>query len=1283
MVDASRSFDELLEKQRSHAKQNPAFDDGADSIPTFYSMSGPTRDVVTPLVDYSDDDGDDDDDNLPDLANDTKPNGHANGHASGTQNGSSNGHHAEHLTNGSVDGPHLTPTSDSEGSVSTGNGTEHSNGCDVGLVPRDDGSPGVSRRSDVPDAETMGSQIKDALAAHTSPRPDDKPWHLVSQAWWKSFCLYSKYSPPGMFDYGDDLDLYDEGPLPDEDPKFPGPLNNQDLIEDVAHPKLQEAPYSSSIFSMSNKTSFSMTSREDDQQKKATEAVTDDDDEDDNHGSDVSEDPLQLGAKMKRNCRLKTNIGENSDFTLLPSEVGDKLYSWFGGGPIITRPVYPAGKKSNRNTNIDIHGLKLRASYNAKPSTVILIHVSKGTTLAQFVKAARAKLQVPESSEVTPCNYRSGCNRGKLVAEEGDVIGDLSLDNDQRVLLMEEGAEPSLKIPTTSKKALLLLGANGSSTSSSSNLGAGSRSYNDRYTSGSGSSSSYGGGGGYGSHDYNREDVTKGLTGLNNIGNTCFMNSGLQCLSNTYALTEYFLHDGHVHDINEDNPIGMGGQLATEYAALVKELWAGKYRAVNPRNLKYVIGKFAQQFMGYAQQDSQELLAFLLDGLHEDLNRVRKKQYVEQKDSDGRPDHEVADESWDNHKVRNDSEIVDLFQGQLKSKVQCPTCAKVSITFDPFMYMSLPLKNSSVGKLVIVYVVRHKSHTFKYGVHVPKNVKAGDFLQKVATVCATDPSRLVLASVIVGGYHDDKHIDKLYRADHDLFDRFGQSRRMYIVYELPSPLADDEVVVKVFQQHTTSSSRSMYSSVDKIGFPFVVTLPKDGIISYEALREKVWLEARRFYREPSKHQRCSSDEESDDTHDPMDVELNGGSSSDDEGDAMVIQQPDRMDEEDDTNANNKRRRLGVEELKWLEHISLKVYCSSGNFIRRDLKKEHVRKQEEEERERRLQEEQEEKDVADENKENSAGSSVDGDCDGSEKTSDSAKDVDEARSMPRTYNGNFRQGSDKNVRDGGPLQLRTEQLSILWDDEAFERFDATMGTTTVVDDSAVEQDPTLGDCFRYFTEEEKLNAGDEWYCSNCEEHKQATKKFDLWRLPDYLVVHLKRFAGSSYTRRKLETMVDFPVEGLDLSPYAVGPTRDGAPPIYDLYAVSNHFGGMGGGHYTAYALNHTTKEWYSFDDSSVRHVVRASEVVSTAAYVLFYRKRKNDDGVDGGGGAGSGPVDSDVGGGGDVVDDASDDASDVVSDDVSDVSDVSDDDDERTAVGDEMDRAFDEDDEGGG
>ncbi len=74
------------------------------------------------------------------------------------------------------------------------------------------------------------------------------------------------------------------------------------------------------------------------------------------------------------------------------------------------------------------------------------------------------------------------------------------------------------------------------------------------------------------------------------------------------------------------------------------------------------------------------------------LMKNQKKEFVENKDSNGtEPDEKVANEAWSRHLKRNDSVVVDLFQGQYKSRVQCPKCSKISVTFDPFMYLSVPI----------------------------------------------------------------------------------------------------------------------------------------------------------------------------------------------------------------------------------------------------------------------------------------------------------------------------------------------------------------------------------------------------------------------------------------------------------------------------------------------------------------------------------------------------------------------------------------------------------------
>lgn len=350
-----------------------------------------------------------------------------------------------------------------------------------------------------------------------------------------------------------------------------------------------------------------------------------------------------------------------------------------------------------------------------------------------------------------------------------------------------------------------------------------------------------------------------GLCGLSNIGNTCFMNSALQCLSNTPPLTNYILNDNYINDINVNNPLGMHGEIAKTYADLIKNLWSGSNSTYIPREFKMAVGRFAPQFSSYSQQDCQELMAFLLDGLHEDLNRIKEKPYIEIKNEiELRPDEVVAAESWSNYRKRNDSIVVDTFHALLKSTLVCPECDLVSVTFDPFCYLSLPLP------------------------------------------------------------------------------------------------------VK---------------------------------------REKL-------------------------------TELEG---------------------------------------------------------------------------------------------------------------------------PKPA-----------------LQLK--------------------------------------DCISQFTDVERLGADDPWYCPKCKKHQQATKKFDIWSLPKILIIHMKRFSFSRSWRDKIDTMVEFPVEELDLSEHVLCPDQKGGNLTYDLIGVANHYGGLGGGHYTAYAKNVIQDSWFSFNDAIVTPT-NADSVVSKNAYVLFYQQRE--------------------------------------------------------------------------
>ncbi|VVC94749.1 unnamed protein product [Leptidea sinapis] len=146
-------------------------------------------------------------------------------------------------------------------------------------------------------------------------------------------------------------------------------------------------------------------------------------------------------------------------------------------------------------------------------------------------------------------------------------------------------------------------------------------------------------------------------------------------------------------------------------------------------------------------------------------------------------------------------------------------------------------------------------------------------------------------------------------------------------------------------------------------------------------------------------------------------------------------------------------------------------------------------------------------------------------------------------------------------------------------------------------------PPLKDCLKLYLNGETIPG---WNCPNCKEKRDAVKKLDISRLPPVLVIHFKRFyvdpkEYSCNAYRKKQTYIDFPLENLDMRQYSLNCTGN---PIYDLYAVSNHYGSMEGGHYTAYCKSSLYRKWYKYDDHLVTEI-SSSEVKSSAAYILFY------------------------------------------------------------------------------
>lgn len=738
-----------------------------------------------------------------------------------------------------------------------------------------------------------------------------------------------------------------------------------------------------------------------------------------------------------------------------------------------------------------------------------------------------------------------------------------------------------------------------------------------------------------------------GICGLQNLGNTCFMNSALQCLSNTPDLTRYILAGAWRDELNRDNPLGMSGEVARAYATLIDKLWNGTSKVFSPRDFKSTIGRFAPSFTGYHQHDSQELLAFLLDGLHEDLNRILKKPYTEVPDSNGRPDEEVAADCWDIHKARNDSIIVDLFQGQYKSTLVCPECEKVSVTFDPFMYLSLPLPINKKWIGTVTYVPYDPSKpVVDIKVQLPKGSTQRQLKDKVAEMMGTHGSHLFSAEVFSNRFYKSHD-------NGDAVDELGESDKTFL-YELPIPdftTSSTHVVFPVFSMLESAQSYSSYGRLGLIGHPMMVAVTKEEANNPDAVYAAVAHQASRYTTTSlytsKEDEEDEEDEDKDDIKDdtPMSSELPSleeikvpksgmfklgffappppsryrsmaratlyaptqmpsWSDIQDIYQRVAPQERDSSPEPDEhmhdydgLRAGHYRRTSspstnsswngGRARVPQPDEDDLSESEDAATLtVRSTLRRGRVLTEDDDE-------EAEEEEVTLSRKAVPVEPAV--------RQGDMIFCMWERSWKESISNDKYHysvHGASSLDPSSGPRAL--------WDDRAKEIVDPVL-MEELANSKNGKKTITLEDCLMEYTKEEQLGEEDLWYCPNCKKHQQATKKLDIWRLPDILVVHLKRFSHTRAWRDKIDAFVDFPIHGLDLSGKALK-EEDRNENVYDLYGVSNHMGGLGGGHYTAYAKNEKLDQWYNFDDSHVSPVRDVETIKSSSAYLLFYRRR---------------------------------------------------------------------------
>ena len=754
----------------------------------------------------------------------------------------------------------------------------------------------------------------------------------------------------------------------------------------------------------------------------------------------------------------------------------------------------------------------------------------------------------------------------------------------------------------------------------------------------------------------------RGRVGLHNLGNSCYLNSSLQCLSHIFPLTSYFLSVRFYAHINADSFFGTNGKLAHGYYALLTDLWFQNHAAVSPVSFKKIMGRLNPEYAGLSQQDAHEVIEQFLDKLHEDVNKVSKKPYTEKPEGDGRNDEEVAALAWERHRLREDSEVNDIVGFLLRSQLECLQCGKKTVYFDYYQTLQLaipraPASSSSLEAdqrrdVPVLFVpgadLRIDCSSLDGGpgstqsamqgsqrpVLLSVNVASSDTVGTLKEHAAA----LIAALVLVGDT----------RATMEAADALNRLVLLQMGQKLSTLLsvADDRAPVSSLPDDATLAA--YLSSADPSHDAQLVLLHR--------IIEK---------KEESDVSGGWADEGEDErglprvrlAHVPRMIPFSSRWSCaririlllQHVTQLLCPERARRLREALQDTATQQVHQLEVLEavIRAGKAAPVKdLMAVSGRLPVRSVKLDggpaHIAP--------------------------AAGAAHPGSDDDALLSSCGGLSDEVHRllgsSLPPDSQLSFVQWTRCDGSDGGRahVPIVSADFSGAWLDcldpaalcdvarhpsvaAAAEAAAAASKTASTKNSSSMFSSMfarqrggavTLDQCLAEHMREETLGGENARYCSTCKEHQSAKKTGDFWndRLPEVLILSLKRFdfqdvssrGRAAHRREKIETFVDFPIDGLDLAPHcAQRPHRDGEGDgdnqqrtLYDLFAVCNHFGRMGFGHYTACArdwmdmytdrASSSSGAWFKYDDEDVTAVRDEREILSPAAYILFYRRR---------------------------------------------------------------------------
>uniref|UniRef100_A0A0N5BWD2 ubiquitinyl hydrolase 1 n=1 Tax=Strongyloides papillosus TaxID=174720 RepID=A0A0N5BWD2_STREA len=578
------------------------------------------------------------------------------------------------------------------------------------------------------------------------------------------------------------------------------------------------------------------------------------------------------------------------------------------------------------------------------------------------------------------------------------------------------------------------------------------------------------------------EKKTLGIVGLANLGNSCYMNSVLQCLIRTDIITDYIIK--RLDEDVEDN------SLVTAFGRFLCEVFAKENHKFTPGELKNMITNKCPMFADQNQQDANEFLSCFLNTISEELATSNNEKGILPETT--YLSNTPADLEWKKQLKREFSIITLQICGQLKSSLTCQSCFNVSETFEPFTFLQLPIPDNDLLLLTIIVIPQNGKVPIRMSWSLPGHMK----LPYIKSLIK-NKTGIVETSIFF------TILDSNFKLKQNIFEKLNNEN--VEVKSLCSLKECNIIAFEIVPESTDSCPVFALNRNDHFNDLYIIKAI-DGITSY-------------FFGMPLVFQYRPSITRVSDFYRDVYNKLSQYYLKDGNKNSTHNRAVDASE--------NLKGRYPFEIVAVDNSFEWCAFCDWTKFCR-------------------------------------------------------GCNLEEL--------GEF-------------LSINVRNIAIHWKPSSlYLNYQSVMDLMCIDDDSVKREKEeykkpvSLTTCLNDFVKPEILD--DNLMCSFCDKKTKMEKKFQIQREPNILIVNLKRFVyipSSGWVKSRKAIEVPFNNFTILSNGYN-----------YECYAIVNHYGAIGGGHYTAYTK--VSNKWYLFDDSSY-NAVNIEDVDVKNAYMIFYKKQE--------------------------------------------------------------------------